>query len=584
MADLVKLSTGTGGALSAGATPRPEGEEARGHASGRKAPGEASPRVLTNSATGAPSTTPPQGGFSEGAPLVPVESMDGGKNAKGSSAAGGLAITAAVEGTEDDLANPVEGVEDEPGRQAVEGKEDVAEDHEIVRATTRFLIDIRKVEGLGQALRLAQRQAASGANAVLRALWRADGDSLDMIRAQGRDPARGEWPFPELNAYQLVRQVAPELASGIAATMSKIVTDKWRQVRFEALVKQTVSPPHYRSDGVLPVRAQSIQLVQAGRDFVVKLTLKAGRPEGGGSYGWTAPIVPRDARQRLALVALASGVWRQRSAVFQPDRRRPGRWYVRISYSRKVAAQTGAVEAAINRGVLCFLAMVTSTGEPWTYDGYDIEQYLKVLQHRRRRFQQSALASGRAGRGRKRLLRAIDHLSGKGERWRATRCQMIARRAAAWLADRGVSKVYIEDFSGIRNGEPAKLEGGLLTWQRIQEWPYFQLESRLRACLEELGIETVKVAPQYISQRCPACGVTDPSHTQLRARLLKCSTCGYSEHLDVAAARNVLARGASGPVRGGDDGGQGAETWMKVKDGGKGARGAGRKGAKRKGS
>jgi IS605 OrfB family transposase len=162
--------------------------------------------------------------------------------------------------------------------------------------------------------------------------------------------------------------------------------------------------------------------------------------------------------------------------------------------------------------------------------------YLKQMQERRKQYQRDAKASGRSGRGRKRILRPIEHLSGKARRWRHTKCQTIARRLAKWLDDRGVKTLLVEDFTGIRDSDI----GNEHINQLIQEWPYFELETRIRSCCEEHGIEVVKLPANYISQRCPRCGHTGKENQDFNRWRLHCTSCGFKQHLDVAAATNLL--------------------------------------------
>jgi hypothetical protein len=166
-------------------------------------------------------------------------------------------------------------------------------------------------------------------------------------------------------------------------------------------------------------------------------------------------------------------------------------------------------------------------------------------------------ASNRIGHGRPRALRTIEHLAGVGERWRQTRCQVIARRLATWLADRGVSRVYLDDFTGIRDSPPETLDAKdpkrqQWIWERIQEWPYYQLGMRLEACLMEYGIECIKQEVVGNSMHCPQCFYEDAANKDLRNWKLTCKNparssrgrvgCGYSRHLDVAFCANALLR------------------------------------------
>ena len=60
----------------------------------------------------------------------------------------------------------------------------------------------------------------------------------------------------------------------------------------------------------------------------------------------------------------------------------------------------------------------------------------------------------------------------------------------------------------------------------------------------------MKVNPAYTSQRCHACGHTDKHNRKTRA-WHECVACGYRDHADVNAARNILAFGNGASGRGG---------------------------------
>ena len=420
----------------------------------------------------------------------------------------------------------------------------------VVRATTRIAIDITAKtipddamrKALYQALYQARADCARAANACIRELWKRDEDALIAWRLENDGNPKGkDWRFPQVNLYALVRRVAPDLASGVAATVSYRTNAKWREMRYRALVTLEASPPRYRRDAAFPIREQSFRVRHVdGSDYDLAFSLAPGRHPGGAQFH--IPIRARDNHMSLVLGSIASAEWKVGALTIEQDRRRKSRWYARIAYTRLEPLSSGVQVAAINRGIDTFLAGVVGA-ESWLYDGADIESYLRQTQARRRQFQRNLKASGRQGRGRKRALRPIGHLSGKAARWRQTKNQTIARNFVNWLCSRGVGVLYIEDLSGIRDGEPRNLEGGKATWQRIQEWPYFELGSRILACAHEAGIRTFQVPAHYITQTCPHCGYVSADNVDLKRRKIKCGKCGRAEHIDIAAAANVLARG-----------------------------------------
>ena len=59
-----------------------------------------------------------------------------------------------------------------------------------------------------------------------------------------------------------------------------------------------------------------------------------------------------------------------------------------------------------------------------------------------------------------------------------------------------------------------------------------------------------KVSPAFTSQRCSACGHVDAESRESQARFV-CTACGFADHADVNAARNIAA-GHAVTARGGD--------------------------------
>jgi transposase len=451
------------------------------------------------------------------------------------------------------------------------GREDLlrAGPAKIVRATMRMEIDLRKLSAptpRGQARVVSEeetetrraladvaRKAVTAANVIAREIAKHDTEVLDrFILEHGRKPKNAqEWPRVSLkaesglNLYALGRRAAPELASGIVATIAYAVSRKWNQERWATCIHETRSPPHFRAGQPFSIRRQDFTVGPENEgtvDLAVALYANAVATKGKGRY--RLPLSIKDTRQKEVIEKLVTGSWKTGELKIEQDRLRPQKWYARISYTRIVDLRTGGIKAAINRGIRNFLVMVAETGDREIHDGNEIEAFLKQIQARRRSYQRQIKRSSRIGHGRRRALEPIVKLEDKATRWRKTRNQTLARRCAIWLRDRGVTTLYLEDFTAIRDSPPEKLEGGQYVWERIQEWPYYDLGQRITACVEEYGIEVTVLMPENISRRCPKCGHIALENKDLERWRLRCTACRHSEHLDVAACQNLLARGA----------------------------------------
>lgn len=429
----------------------------------------------------------------------------------------------------------------------------------VTRASARIAIlfgalDDEQRSALYQALESARLRCATAANALVRDMQREDERNLDaFLLEHGRLPQKSkELPPPKRQSwgYQLVRKVQPELHSKIASAIAKMASKKYQQSRWEALVLQRTRPLRYTRRLPIPVPSQDwakrTRLLHDERtghwDLVV--AFEAGK-------AMRLPLKIKGSHLNRVLTRIRDYIegdpdgYKPGELKIEQDYRRPGRWYVRLAYTRLVPKREDGKSAAFHRGIRNMFVLVTEDGDQLIDEGRDVEAYLAQMQARRKSYQRQSKLAGRKGRGRKHILRPTEKLAGKASRWRQTRAQTAARRAAEWLASRGVSRVYVEDLTGLRHGEPEALEGGERVWKRIQSYPIYDHGMRFRACCEESGIEVIDLSAHYHSQRCPRCHRVDESHRDLRHWRLRCGneSCGFNRDLDVGAALNALARG-----------------------------------------
>jgi Putative transposase DNA-binding domain/Probable transposase len=476
---------------------------------------------------------------------------------------------------------------------------DSSTDKELVRATCKLQLDLSDMcatdelreahrrrgccgaEGgcsacqAAKTLRTVRRECARVANISMRLRWAADAELVDRYQiAHQRAPKGKEWEETDLTQaiervtsgmppaeravlldrctrqsaagkkvlypYPLLCAMAPGVAAGIVSAIDQAVMQKWNETRWASLVQMDKSPPHYGWTNPIPLRKADVKLQAVdGKRFLLSFSVSS-KDAGRRGKEFSIPIYGRDDYQMGLLTMLSSDQARMGALQLTEDRKRPGRWYVRIAY-RKLATKSTATKAAgINKGLVCFLAAATEDGQRWQYDGADIEAYLQQVQSRRRRYQRQVKASNRIGHGRTRTLRPIEHLQGQGEAWRDTRCQTIARRFVGWLITEGVGRLYIDDFSGIRDQPPEGLRRGEWIWNRIQEWPFYKLQMKVISCCEENGIECVIRNPKQISGTCPKCRSRE---VEFRNRKLHCKSCRHVVHWDIAAAQVNLLDG-----------------------------------------
>lgn len=390
---------------------------------------------------------------------------------------------------------------------------------------------------LSDALYHTQRQVAGALNLIARHHERRDGLYYQEQRLQGVDKVK--FPKLELDGYQLARSAFPELLSGITAAASYMAENKWKQERWDILVRNERSPARYTAKNApIPLRAADVtfRADPENRDlFWLGFSTASGRTQR--SKQWQLPLRSKDQKQFNLLQAIADGKYKMGALQLQRDIHH--KWHLRMSYKRQVELKVQSTKwAAINRGIIVFIAVTTEDEEEVLYDGHDIEAYMNQMFARRKEYQRTYKVSGRKGRGRMRALRPIEVLRGRTDRWRKTRIQTIARELATWLHKRGVTHVVIEDFKGIRDGAVELLEGGKPVWDRIQTWPYYEMGQRLKACCEELGIVCIEMTAAYSARTCPKCGKVKAQKEVTRTFVCDAEGCKYRHQIDAVTATN----------------------------------------------
>ena len=116
---------------------------------------------------------------------------------------------------------------------------------------------------------------------------------------------------------------------------------------------------------------------------------------------------------------------------------------------------------------------------------------------------------------------------------------VIAKRIVT-EAERTGRGIALEDLTGIR----ARVR--LRRPQRVtlHSWAFAQLGQFIAYKTMMAGVAVVYVDPAYTSRTCSQCGHTSKKNRPDQATF-RCTSCGFAEHADVNAARNIAARGAA---------------------------------------
>ncbi|WP_075897248.1 RNA-guided endonuclease InsQ/TnpB family protein [Actinomadura sp. CNU-125] len=181
-------------------------------------------------------------------------------------------------------------------------------------------------------------------------------------------------------------------------------------------------------------------------------------------------------------------------------------------------------------GVDLGIANIATASDGHRHSGRQLNQ----TRHRNRRLRSKLQKKGT--KSAKRLLRK---LSSREARFAADTNHRISAHVVT-EAQRTSRGIALEDLTGIR--ERVRLRKP----QRVtlHSWSYAQLGSFIAYKAKRAGVPVVYVDPRHTSQGCSACGHVDKRNRPSQAAF-RCTSCGFAEHADVNAARNIAARGAA---------------------------------------
>ncbi|HSS92192.1 MAG TPA: transposase [Streptosporangiaceae bacterium] len=339
-------------------------------------------------------------------------------------------------------------------------------------------------------------------------------------------PGRGAAPGSAERHRQLVqaRAAEPWLAEGSSTVQQQALRDFDKAM---AAFFQTGNPagkPRYRSK-----RGRQGFVIRDTR--VRRLTRRWGEVQvpkcGWVRFRWTRTL-PADLGMARVTVD------------------RAGRWHVAFPAPQPaLARRMGGGPVGIDRGVRT--ALVTSGGQHYRaprISGRRAARYLALQQRLRRQ--------ARGSRRRDETRRAMAQLTAAVTDRRRDWAEKISTRL---VTDHDLIVLEKLNIPGMVRKPKAKADpehpGGFLTNgarakaglnRAILGACWGLLAQRAEQKAAASGAAVIYVDPRFTSQQCHVCGHTAPGNRDSQA-VFRCQRCGHSDHADVNAARNILARG-----------------------------------------
>lgn len=273
-------------------------------------------------------------------------------------------------------------------------------------------------------------------------------------------------------------------------------------------------------------------------------------PEGGCSlYNPDGQVVRADCPANGRSFRLRMfGVGKVRAFVHRPivgkiktvnvDRDADGKWYVFLACEtvERVVVPKDGPAVGVDVGLQHFIT--TSDGEHVDNPRF-YESGLKVERRMRRSMSRKEQVAKKAGRKllecrnyqrcRRRLARLAVRIRNRRREFHHQQAKRLVDRYATIC----VESLNVSNM--VRNGK-SSLAIGDAGWKGFI--------TKLKSHAAKAGASVIEVGPKYTSQTCSVCGHSEDGN---RHRLVfRCLSCGHTEHADVNAAKNILAKWLGG--------------------------------------
>ena len=204
---------------------------------------------------------------------------------------------------------------------------------------------------------------------------------------------------------------------------------------------------------------------------------------------------------------------------------RNGNWMLHVHCRLDVETDTSE-QATTENGTVLGVDLgvnnlaVASTGTFWTGDEFDHwrREYEKrrgdLQEHGTRWAHENMQAVGRKEEGRFKIT-----------------LHRISNKLVSEARDHGCSVIAFEDLTDIRDRTGA-------SWGH--KWAFDRLYEYVEYKAAEYGIDVDQVDPANTSRRCSHCGFTHPDNRESES--FECLKCGYENHADYNAAKNIGLR------------------------------------------
>ncbi|WCK54249.1 transposase [Aneurinibacillus sp. Ricciae_BoGa-3] len=385
-----------------------------------------------------------------------------------------------------------------------------------------------------QVLRVLQQETRTALNRTIQLAWEYHGFSASYKDTHGVYPNNKDilnYQRVHGYAYKRIRTECPNMYSKNLSQTIKRAADKWKSCSKDVL-RGDSSIPSYGKDQPLDLVNTSLKVFKNYQHYIVEIGLtstKFREELGRANNRFQVLIHSGEKAKRIILDRIIDNTYKLGVGKII---KRHGNWFLHLNYQFEKKEATPldpdsimGIDLGLNNAVY----MAFNHGlQRYKIVGSEIENFRKQIQQRRKQLlvESKYAGPGRSGHGIKTKIAPLDVLANKVENFRNYMNHKYARYIVKMALKHRCATIQMEDLTGINK-----------TSAFLKNWSYYDLQKKIEYKANEVGIQVIKMNPQYTSQRCNRCGYINKENRD--KQIFECLDCGLKINADFNAAKNI---------------------------------------------
>ena len=211
---------------------------------------------------------------------------------------------------------------------------------------------------------------------------------------------------------------------------------------------------------------------------------------------------------------------------------RDGKLVGKLTLTLNIQDPSGSKPVGVDLNETNLIVAVDNQNNKFVFDGVPLKARNKRSRQNRKRLQKKLETVKAEGGDTRSIRRALKRLGQHQSDRTRNYCRLAAARLQEWSGEDSILVLEELHLEPVSKKDHSKRRS---TRRRLNSFPYSELRKSIESRCERHGVLVEFVSPVNTSRKCNSCGAMG-----VRSRHnFRCPSCGYSEHADVNAARNI---------------------------------------------